>query len=182
MKNKTMGQIHYLLQSKQIICALLLLISCASCLGTNSSNSVSNRIEKLADECFDQYSDIIWISMEEYLNRSTSEEWAIIDVRTEEERSVSIIPGAMTIGEFERRAFEFTNKPILVYCTVGCRSGAYVRKLEKLGIKSFNLRGGVLSWANSGKMFVTTAGGTTNRVHVNSKKWNVLPSGYDGVM
>ncbi len=181
MKNKAMRQTHYLLQSKQIICALLLLIVCASCL-TNSNSSVANRIEKLADECFEKYPDIIWISLEEYLNRSTSEKWAIIDVRTEEERSVSIIPGAMTIGEFENRAFDYKDKPILVYCTVGCRSGAYVRKLEKLGIKSFNLRGGVLSWANSGKMFVTPAGGTTNRVHVYSKKWNVLPSGYDAVM
>ncbi len=182
MKNNTMGQIYYLLRSKLIICALLLLISCAGCLEKNTSNSASNRIDKLAGECFEQYSNISWLSPQEYLIRSATEKWVIVDARTKEERRVSMIPGAISTSEFERRAFEYRNTPTLVYCTIGCRSGTYVRKLEKLGIKSFNLRGGVLSWANSGKMFLAPDGSTTNKVHVYEEKWNVLPSGYEAVL
>ena len=56
---------------------------------------------------------------------------------------------------FEMQKTDFKENLILVYCTVGCRSGAYTKKLQKQGFNAFNLYGGVLAWALEGGIFLT---------------------------
>jgi rhodanese-related sulfurtransferase len=46
-------------------------------------------------------------------------------------------------GKFDH----YRDKPIIVYCQRGQRSGAYCGKLRKLGFESvYNLKGGLLAW------------------------------------
>ena len=136
------------------------------------------RTEELATICDQAHPNTPRLSVSEFLRRSEQEEWSIVDVRSPRERAVSVIAGSLSKEEFEARLEEAKEKHILVYCTAGCRSGAYAQKLRKRGLDAFNLRGGVLAWALEGGTFVTPDGQLTDRVHVYGRRWNSVPSGY----
>jgi len=141
-------------------------------------------IEELAGVCYETYPDAPWLSLSEFSRRSEQEEWIIVDVRPQREQNVSTIPGALNDKEFKARIKNRTGergKQILVYCTAGCRSARYARKLQKQGFKAFNLRGGILAWALDGRMFVTPGGEFVRRAHVCTREWNVLPPDYEAV-
>ena len=162
---------------------LLLCVGTCSCTAAkvDSPAEVSKRVAELARECRKQHPRVPWILLREYLARSKKEQWVVVDVRSKLERDVSVIPGAVAREAFEKQLASHRKKPILVYCTVGCRSGAYAGELRKKGLDAYNLGGGVLAWALNGRTFVTPDGKTTRRVHVYARKWNVLPPGYVGV-
>lgn len=141
----------------------------------------ARRIEKLANACFPASPNIPWISASQFLDRNDQKEWAIVDVRSPRERAVSVIPRSTSLEDFEAQSKRFTDRPILVYCTVGCRSGAYTQKLREQGFDAFNLRGGVLAWALEGKEFVTPNGRSTHDVHIHGAPQGVLPPGYKAV-
>jgi rhodanese-related sulfurtransferase len=111
----------------------------------NRTSVYTQRVEQLADECHREFPDAPGLSPSEFARRSKQEDWAIVDVRSPRKRAVSIIPGAATSEEFEARSEEHKGKHILVYCTAGCRSGAYAETLREEGLDAFNLWGGVLS-------------------------------------
>jgi hypothetical protein len=67
---------------------------------------------------------------------------------------------------------------IVVYCTIGVRSGRYTKKLIRKGFDAHNLAGGVLAWAHSGGEFVDLKGNRTDTVHVYGEEWDLLPPGY----
>jgi rhodanese-related sulfurtransferase len=138
-------------------------------------------LANIVEECEKQYNDVSWITMEEFNSMKDVEDWVIIDTRSEAERNVSIVSNALSVDEFEAVINTYSGRNILVYCTVGCRSGAYARTLQEKGFNAFNLWGGVLDWARSGREFVTPEGASTRTVHVFGEQWNVLPSGYQGV-
>ena len=61
---------------------------------------------------------------------------------------------------------------IVVYCTVGYRSGKIVEKLQKAGYqKVYNLHGSIFEWVNQGNSVVNSKGVTTTEVHTYSKDW-----------
>jgi rhodanese-related sulfurtransferase len=147
----------------------------------NRSSVYTQRVEKLADECHRVHPDIPGLSPGEFARRDKQEDWAIVDVRSPRERAVSIIAGAVSSEEFEAQLEEHRAKHVLAYCTAGCRSGAYAETLREEGLDAFNLWGGVLSWAQEGRPFVTIDGQPTRRVHVNGERWDVLPLDYEAV-
>jgi len=112
----------------------------------------------------------------------------LIDVRESAEMEVSKIPGAINVEQFGKR-FKNTSslkgKTIITYCTVGYRSGLYAKDLLSLGLKVYNLRGGVLGWAHISGPFTPglslTPDCLTQKVHVYSPEWNLLPAGYSAV-
>ena len=148
---------------------------------TSSELPDTKRVEKLISECQRRYPKPPWITVKEFLRRSKQEEWIIVDARSRREQDVSIIPGAIGKSAFKAQIDEHKQKNILIYCTVGCRSGAYAQRLRKKGFHAFNLTGGVLAWALEGKTFVTPYGNVTRRVHVYGRKWNALPPSYEAV-
>ena len=74
----------------------------------------------------------------------------LIDVRSRSEQAVSKIPGAVTQQEYEADDDSNSNKPVVVYCTVGGRSYLYARKLVAAGIDAKNYRDGILGWCRAG--------------------------------
>lgn len=93
----------------------------------------------------------------------TNQEWkektaadsnsVIIDVRTDEEVSEGIIPGALHYDIFKPQ--EFMNamnnmdaeKNYYVYCRAGSRSSQACQVMESLGLKNtYNLAGGFSNW------------------------------------
>ena len=120
------------------------------------------------------------ISAAEVLELGGRRRMAIIDVRTPSERAVSMIPGAISQAEFEARKDEFRDAPVVVYCTLGFRSGRYVARLRAEGFDARNLRGAILAWTHA-RLPLIDARGDTRRVHVYGRKWNLVASDYEGV-
>lgn len=138
-------------------------------------------LKESADSCSLKYSLAPGISASEFLRRSKQEEWAIVDARSAAERQVSIIPGALGIEDFEAELDDHSKKNILVYCTLGCRSGVYAQMLRERGFNAFNLWGGVLAWTLEGNVFESPSGDTSRSVHVSGPQWDLLPPDYEAV-
>ena len=81
----------------------------------------------------------------------------LLDVRTPEEFAEGHIGGAMNIdwkadGFAEKaQVLLATDRPVMVYCRSGRRSAAAASALEKLGFKTYNLKGGIVAWTDAGK-------------------------------
>ncbi|MDQ5944761.1 MAG: hypothetical protein QG592_142 [Pseudomonadota bacterium] len=84
------------------------------------------------------------------------EDAQILDVRDVSEFSTGHLLGAMNIpvAKFADRAADLAkmkDKPIIVCCETGIRSGKAVKELKKLGFERvFGLDGGMAAWAKAG--------------------------------
>ena len=105
------------------------------------------------------------------------EHYVIVDVRSDEETAVSMIPGAITMAEFEETALEHENKEVIVYCTIGVRSAKYTNKLIEEGWQAWNYKGSILDWCEHEQSLETIQGDPTNRVHTYSW-WYSVPAMY----
>lgn len=100
----------------------------------------------------------------------------LLDTRTPQEWAVSRLPAARVV---DVQAFEVAqldslprDTPIVLYCSVGYRSGEVGKKLQEAGfLQVYNLYGGILEWKNSGYPLLTPAGDTTEQVHTYSSYW-----------
>lgn len=101
----------------------------------------------------------------------------LLDARQADEYSVSHIAGAERVGyrDFDLASIESSydvNDTIIVYCSVGYRSGKVAEKLQKAGYRHvYNLKGGLFSWANEDRELVDESKQATTRVHGYNKKW-----------
>jgi rhodanese-related sulfurtransferase len=107
-------------------------------------------------------------------------DFVLVDVRSDAEVNVSMIPGAITKAEYEKNPKKYAGRTVIPYCTVGGRSGAYATKLAKNDIKVKNYKGSILQWAEAGLPFVTPEGKQTNRVHTYSDRYRI-PAKYEQV-
>lgn len=126
-------------------------------------------------------SSVPTITLEEIREAEDSgESLQFVDVRSEEEMAVSMIPGAITRREYERNLEAYEDARIVPYCTVGARSGKYTRELIARGITAVNYRGSIIDWVQHGEALVTPEGEPTKRVHTYSDRFSV-PEPYIGV-
>ncbi len=110
----------------------------------------------------------------------TSSAPILVDVREEREQAVSMLPGALGLSEYEAAGPALSGRVVIAYCTVGVRSGRWVRDARERGITAYNLEGGVLAWSwVGGRFFVGDR--PTNRVHTWSESWNLLAEDYIAV-
>jgi rhodanese-related sulfurtransferase len=111
----------------------------------------------------------------------------LIDVRHPDEQAVSMIPHALTLVEFAEKFRKGIPKAkrLVVYCTLGYRSGKYAMELALKGIRAENLEGGLLAWTHAGgPLEVRNAAGLatpTRRVHIYSSGWNFVHPDYEAV-
>lgn len=81
----------------------------------------------------------------------------LVDVRTPGEFAGGHIQGAVNhdfyAADFAQKMAKLDkNKPVMVYCAVGGRSGATAGQLQKLGFKKvYDLEGGMGAWNKAGK-------------------------------
>jgi rhodanese-related sulfurtransferase len=79
----------------------------------------------------------------------------ILDVRTPGETAQGIIAGAAEINindaDFKNKVSRLDkDKPVLVYCRSGARSGNAMRQMTAMGFKQvYNLSGGIMSWQSA---------------------------------
>jgi rhodanese-related sulfurtransferase len=101
-----------------------------------------------------------------------------LDARAYEEYRVSHVPGAQWIGyeSFDRSRVSDLDRsqPVLIYCSVGYRSGKIAAQLQKMGFSEvYNLYGGLFEWANQGYPLVNPQQQPTDTVHGYSRTWGV---------
>lgn len=106
-------------------------------------------------------------------------EYIFLDAREPKEYIVSHIPNAINIGynNFKvnelKDIIEDKNAPVIVYCSIGVRSGKIGERLLKLGYNNVqNLYGGIFEWKNQGRNLVDTKNVSTTNVHTFSKRWS----------
>lgn len=104
----------------------------------------------------------------------------IVDVRSEAEQSVSMIPGAITKADFETQQIAKSQLTVIPYCTVGGRSYLYARKLASQGIPTQNFKEGIVGWCNANLPLVDIDGQPTNRVYLSDPALRV-PAEYEVV-
>ncbi|UCD34853.1 MAG: rhodanese-like domain-containing protein [Nitrospiraceae bacterium] len=160
--------------------AIFMLFSCAA-RTVKEGPELVQRFEDLADECRRMYPHVSWMTLQEFSARQDRAEWVILDSRSPMEREVSFIPGSVFADDFETVVSRHEGRNVLVYCTVGCRSGEYAERLQQRGLKAFVLWGGVLAWALDNRPFMSPEGEPTRKVHVFGSRWNALPESYGAV-
>lgn len=106
----------------------------------------------------------------------------LVDVRQPNEQIVSMLPGALTTYELAQKCkggFP-KGKRVVVYCTIGRRSGEYATQLQSRDLPVQNLEGGILAWTHAGGLLERDSVGVrvpTKKVHVydsNMQKWIAL--------
>ena len=157
--------------------------------GTNAltpaqSDSVNSehlqRIEEMYRDYHREFADVKDVSADSLQAWLDRKEAVLVDVRRKDEIGVSQIPGSLTKKQYEEHQQEYAGLKIVPYCTIGYRSGKYAHKLGKEGVAVYNLAGGILAWVHhDGKLI--DGDGSTTRVHVYGKQWNLLPIRYEPV-
>ena len=140
------------------------------------------RISRMVEQIKADYPDVPTISAPSLREALPSVDFLLVDVRSEAERSVSTLPGAITAEEFEATMDEYgrSGRTLVAFCTIGARSSAYVQRMRQRGIDMINLEGSVLAWTHAGGML--TAGNLpTKRLHVFGRRWNLAADGYETV-
>ncbi|MEL7188022.1 MAG: rhodanese-like domain-containing protein [Pseudomonadota bacterium] len=102
-----------------------------------------------------QNDKLIEISAEELAEQLAAENIRLIDVRTDEEVAEGMIPGAEHIAKDDfdpATVLAGDDRPIILYCRSGGRSGQVAEKLAAhTGKPVTHLAGGILAWQASGK-------------------------------
>ncbi len=157
---------------------LFLALTIAACASSSNSNRV--KIEEMYQGYKTKhFADVADSSASNAMKIIESEQVIILDVREDNERAVSIIPGAIDLVAFSNMKPD-TSKKIIVYCTVGYRSGLKCLELKKKGYEALNLKGGILAWVDAGHM-VHNDGTETKRIHVYGATWDIVPEDYESI-
>lgn len=124
---------------KKILLSLLTAIS----FGTTGCSAQSDSIDTLAPQAF--------------IKQAKADTTAIIlDVRTPEEYKEEHLAGAQQLDFLNSEAFDAGIKQLdkshtyYVYCRSGKRSHHACMKMQKQGLKVFDMEGGILNWKKLG--------------------------------
>ena len=147
---------------------------------TMSDETKRNKIESMYQKVRRAFSEIEELTAEELLGLLREGKIVLVDVRTPEEQAVSMIPGAITVRQFEDNIQEYEGATVVSYCTIGGRSGRYTEELMARGWRAFNLMGAVLAWTHVGGA-LECADGPTRKVHIHGRKFNLVADGYEPV-
>ncbi len=97
----------------------------------------------------------------------------LVDVRTEKERQVSIIPGAIPLEELHLETPIDDSISIVTYCTIGYRSGLEGQRLLETypSLRVYSLDG-ILAYSHTDASLVDPlTGESTRQVHAFAKAW-----------
>ncbi|XP_078539663.1 uncharacterized protein LOC144824436 [Lissotriton helveticus] len=143
------------------------------------------------------FQDVEHVSTEtlQCLMGEEKEDLLLLDSRSASEFAISHLKGAVNIDPKSDKLQDIVqklpvdgNKPnlcILCYCTVGYRSSLTAQILNRMHqedegqirgtpLKVFNLKGGLVKWANEGRAMLDNHGNITRLVHPCNSTWGSL--------
>jgi len=131
---------------------LTLIISLAAC-GQSQSNHAGNQAAGQSEVTVrGSYQDADAATFRQMLKEKKG---VVLDVRTPGEYAEGHLPGAMDIDflsdDFSEKVAELPrDTTYLVYCRSGHRSHQAAKKMEGMGFKVVNLKGGIMGWQSQG--------------------------------
>jgi len=120
-------------------------------------------------------------------------EVVLIDVRTDAERAVSMLPNAVSREDFERASAidpqRYASATLVPYCTIGFRSGHYCNRLRSSGATDVRNGDGVVLWSHdAGCLAPPAARGaaassamTVRRLHVYGAEWDAAADDFETI-
>jgi len=109
--------------------------------------------------------------------KANYKEYTILDTRELNEHNTSHLENSIWIGYDDFNLYNTikkitSNKPIVLYCSIGYRSEKIGEKLLKKGYTVYNLYGGIFEWKNNDNLIVDDSGISTNQVHCFNQEWS----------
>ena len=100
----------------------------------------------------------------------------ILDTRKPEEYNVSHLQGAIHANyadfDYDKISSKLAmDKTIVIYCSVGYRSGKIAQILKRLGHSVLNLNGGIFEWSNNKYPLYNSKQKITKKVHTYNSDW-----------
>ncbi|HAB16136.1 MAG TPA: rhodanese-like domain-containing protein [Verrucomicrobiota bacterium] len=136
------------------------------------------KMKALVQERFPEVKHLTTAELAAWLNNTKRVQPEIIDVRTRAEFEVSHLAGARWVAP-DTSARELlpslpTNRPVVLYCSIGYRSSNCATRLLRAGFAQvLNLEGSLFQWANEGRPLVRD-GGVATQVHPYSESFGKL--------
>ncbi len=137
-------------------------------------------LERMIEETRQEFPDAPSLGLAEVGALHDDGRIVFIDARTPEERTVSVLPGAITVEEFLADPGRYSDRTAVAYCTVGYRSAQVTEQLNADGHEVYNFEGSILAWTHAGRVLESETG-PTRRVHVYGERWNLVADGYEAV-
>ena len=141
-----------------------------------SNTEKLEQIETLYARSKRLFPEVVDLTVKELDRLRETEEVLLVDARNPQEQEVSMLPGAIRAQELDQAIADAPSRTLVVYCTIGHRSGLLAQKLQASGLKVYNLKGAILSWTHAGNELVDDQG-PTRRVHVAGPNWNLAADG-----
>lgn len=168
--------------TKKIVLFLMVFLSIPvmNCF-SEANQSNKDIIYKMYREYQKSFTEVAEISSEDAIKELNDGKILFVDVRTDGEMSVSMLPKAISKVDFLGDTTLYKNKTIVAYCTIGYRSGLFAAEMKKKGVTVLNLSAGILGWIHEGGK-VYDSRGIVKRLHVYGKDWDYAPEGFDTVI
>ena len=170
-------------RTKQVVvgCFMVLyMLGAVSAENVLDDQTKQRRVVEMYAKYKKSFPEIADLSPEQVFKLMKRVEVVFVDVRSKEEQTVSMIPGALTHQKFLEDPGSYKERTVIAYCTISYRSGKLASKLRKRGIHVINLRGGLLAWLHAGGP-VHRDGIPLRKVHVYGKTWDLAPSSYETI-
>ena len=118
-------------------------------------------------------SDVKRINTQEAQQMLQKKSYVLIDARAQNEFAVSHLKGSML---YEESLVDKLNKnePILIYCTIGVRSNRVAKELSDRGFEVYDMKEGILGWANNELPLIDPEDQATEKVHTYNKSFAPL--------
>lgn len=169
------------MESRKLMWTFLLALACASPPADDAGRiEALDRVYQRYDWTFPKVDEIDATTLQAQLAGDTPP--VLIDVRPEEERRVSIIPGAISVEQYTANSQAYAGRKVVTYCTVGIRSGFEANRLRRDGVDVLNFKGSILAWTHIDGPLVRPTGESTRQVHVYGPKWNYAATDYESVV
>lgn len=159
------------------------MLTIASCINPKQSKNKPQIIQAMSDTIALEFKDTPQLNIDNFLQlkKTKAKKYVLIDTRSLKERKISILPGAISLEQFNKERGRYQGFQVILYCTIGLRSSKTAYKLREQGINAFNLEKGILGWAQKQLPFYGPNNKRTYIVHVYGKQWDLLPKNYQGV-
>jgi len=165
-----------------LLLTLLLMLALAACQRPPADDAArKQQMRALYDGYRQQLPDVAEIAPADALASWRAGEAVFVDARADAERAVSTLPDAVSEASFLADPARYAGKKIIIYCTIGYRSGLLARTLAKQGVPTVNLAAGILGWLHAGGPLVDVKDQPTKRVHVYGRSWDLAPLAYSAV-
>jgi rhodanese-related sulfurtransferase len=139
---------------------------------------IDRRFVGVANVSTDEVAKLLQSNGNDKATNNSKTKPVLFDVRDQAEFDTSHLQGAVQVSDIDvalKALHGFKpDQEIIVYCSVGWRSSDLAQRLSEKGFtRVSNMRGGIFTWANEGRV-LRAASGPVDQVHPFNADWGQL--------